>query len=218
MFLTSSPVRSRYQHIHTWKLGLKQLFISKILYKSASAEANSSNHVFWSTMSCCFHSPRQANRSKLIQMQLDGKKSFSPDRTGNYWERWWCVLSLAIFVNCPGEVTSRSVVKSLFVISCRQLHDRSSSAALVGLGAGERERKKVRERKRQASVFMHVESDRKGGSRDLILEADLGGHGHMFVSRLRHHCFRRPVCVRVKVKPGVRVRLEHGLSNSCRYN
>ena len=31
--------------------------------------------------------------------------------------------------------------------------------------------------KGEASVFMHMEPDRKGGSRDLILEADLGGHG-----------------------------------------
>ena len=30
---------------------------------------------------------------------------------------------------------------------------------------------------RDTALFMHMESDRKGGSRDLILEADLGGHG-----------------------------------------
>ena len=36
---------------------------------------------------------------------------------------------------------------------------------------------KVTSAERETALFMHMESDRKGGSRDLILEADLGGHG-----------------------------------------
>ena len=46
----------------------------------------------------------------------------------------------------------------------------------------------------KASVYMHMESDRNTP----FLGADIGEHGHMFVSRLRHHYFRRPVCARVR--------------------
>ena len=71
----------------------------------------------------------------------------------------------------------------------RKLHVRSSAA----WGSS---RKWVRERdKRRICTWSRIERVDQETS---FKQADLGGHGHMFVSRLRHHYFRRPVCARVR--------------------
>ena len=52
---------------------------------------------------------------------------------------------------------------------------------------------------RETSVGLYARGvGSKGWIKRPHFEADLGGHGHMFVSRLRHHYFRRPVCARVR--------------------
>ena len=110
-------------------------------------------------------------------------------------------------------------MKSLVVISCRQLLVRSS-AALVGLEVGERERERERElegeRERERELEGERERERERKHRFictwsrmeilhfwvLTLEDTVTCSYHVYVTTI----FRRPVCACARVKRRIRVR------------